>query len=107
MSYGERRRRRDLADRTQLQLVRVEVEVGDLGEEDADVAVALEDRPQRIGDLARRERAGRHLIGERLEEVEVPPVDERHLDRRTPKRERRLQPAEAAADDDDAMHYCW
>ena len=71
---------------------------------DADVAVALEDRAQRIGDLAGRQRAGRHLVGERLEEVEVAPVDERDLDRRMPKPERRLEAAEAAADDDDAVH---
>ena len=63
----------------------------------------LEDRPQRIGDLARRQRAGRHLVGERLEEVEVAAVDQRHLDRRAAQLQRRLQPAEAAADDHDTM----
>ena len=41
----------------------------------------LEDRPERIGDLAGGERTGRDLVGERLEEVEVPPIDERDLDR--------------------------
>ena len=47
----------------------------------AHVLLALEDRPQRITDLRRREGAGRDLVGERLEEVEVPPVDQRQLDR--------------------------
>jgi hypothetical protein len=57
-----------------VQLTRVEVEVGDLSQQDADVAVALEDRAQGIGDLARRERPGRDLVGERLEEMEVAAV---------------------------------
>ena len=70
---------------------------------DADVACPLEDRAQRIRDLAGRERAGRHLVGQRLEEVEVPPVDERHLDRRPPQLQRGLEPAEAAADHDHAV----
>ena len=42
---------------------------------------AAEDAPQRVADLGRRERAGGHLVGERLEEVEVAPVDQRDLDR--------------------------
>jgi hypothetical protein len=67
-----------------VQLTPFEIEVGDLGQQDVDVAVALEDSPKRIGDLAGRERPGRDLVGERLEEMEVAAVDERHLDRRTP-----------------------
>jgi hypothetical protein len=42
--------------------------------------------------------------------MEIASVDERNLDRRMPERERSLKPAEAAADDDDAMRapvYCW
>jgi hypothetical protein len=86
-----------------VQLTRVEVEVGDLGQQDADVAVALEDRAQGIGDLARRERPGRDLVGERLEEMEVAAVDERHLDRRTPQLRHRPQAAETSTDDDDVV----
>ena len=86
-----------------MQLARVEVEVGDLGQQDADVAVALEDRAERIGDLAGRERARRNLVGERLEEMEVAAVDERDLDRRTPQLRDRLEAAETAADDDDLV----
>ena len=57
-------RRRHRPDRPQVQLTRVEVEVGDLSQQHADVAVALEDRAERIGDLAGRERPGRDLVGE-------------------------------------------
>ena len=67
---------------------------------DADVPVALEDRSQRIGDLAGRQCPGRDLVGERLEEVKVPPVDERDLDRSSTKFENGLKSAEASADDD-------
>ena len=42
---------------------------------------AAEDAPQRVADLGRRDGARGHLIGQRLEEVEVAPVDERDLDR--------------------------
>ena len=86
----QRLRRRYSVHRAQLQLARVEVEVGDLGEHDAHVAVAREDRAQRIRDLARRERAGRHLVGQRLEQVEVAPVDERDVDVCSAQAERRL-----------------
>ena len=86
-----------------MQLARVEVEVGDLGKQDADVAIALEDRAERIGDLAGRKRPGRDLVGERLEEMEVAAVDERDLDRRTPQPRDRPEAAEPSADDDDAV----
>jgi hypothetical protein len=86
-----------------VQLTRVEVEVGDLGSQHADVAVALEDRAERIRDLAGRERPGRDLVGERLEEMEIAAVDERDLDRRTPQAQYRLQAAEASADDHDVV----
>jgi hypothetical protein len=86
-----------------VQLTRVEVEVGDLGQQNADVAVALEDRPEGISDLAGRKRPGRNLVRERLEEMEVAAVDERDLDQRTPQLRDRLQAAETSADDDDVV----
>src|SRR5262249_56894481 len=49
------------------------------------------------------ERARRDLVGERLEEVEVAAVDQRHLDRRAAELLHRLEPAEAAAHRDNAM----
>ena len=72
----------------------------DLGEDDARVALPAEDRAQRGGDLGRRERAGRDLVDERLEERVVLAVDERHLDRRAAQAADRLQAREAAADHD-------
>ena len=80
-----------------------EVDLADLPQQHPHVRRALEDRAQRRRDLARRQRAGRHLVDERLEEVEVPPVDQRHLEVVVlAQLVDRLQPAEAAADHDHA-----
>ena len=74
---------------------------------DPHVLLGLEDRPQRIGDLAGGQRAGGDLVGQGLEEVEVAPVDERDLDSGAAQRLDRTQPAEASADDDDAVAHVW
>ena len=63
----------------------------------------FEHRAQRIRDLAGRQGAGRDLVGQRLEQVEVAPVDERDLHGGPPQSTRSLQPAEAAADDGDPV----
>ena len=91
------------ADRLQIDPAPGEVEAGDLTHEDADIATSLEDRSQRIADLPGGEGSGRDLVGQRLEEVEVAPIDERHVDRGAADPHRRLEAAEAAADHDDAM----
>ena len=66
-------------------------------------AVAGKHAAQRRRDLALGEDAGRHLVEQRLEQVVVGAVDERDLDRRALQRLGRVEPAEATADDDDAM----
>jgi hypothetical protein len=43
------------------------------------------------------------LIGKRLEEVEVPAIDQRHVHRRPGKLADSLKAGEATADDDDAV----
>jgi hypothetical protein len=90
-------------DGAQVQLTRIEVEVGDLGQQDADIAVALEDRAERMGDLAGRQRPRCDLLRQRLEEMEVAAVDERDLDRRAPQRQDRLEASKTAAADDDLV----
>ena len=96
-------RRRQTIDRAQLHLVPIEVEVGDRCQHDADVAVSLEDRAKRKGDLAGRQSAGRHLVGQRLEQMEVATVDERHLERRPFKPFHRLETTVPSADHHYAM----
>ena len=81
----------------------LEVEARHVAEDDASVALALEQSAQRRGDLRGGERAGRGLVQQRLEEMEVALVDERDLDRRPAKPAHRLEAGEAAADDDDAV----
>ena len=52
-----------------------------------------------------RQRAGRHLVGERLEEVEVLPVDQRHLDVGAAEAPHREDSGEPTSDDNDALSH--
>jgi hypothetical protein len=80
-----------------------QVEARRLGQHHAHVVLAAEDRAQRVTDFARRQRAGRHLVGQRLEQVEVAAVDQHHLEVAVLEVQRGLQPAEAGPDDDDTV----
>ncbi len=82
-----------------------EVEADDLREEDARVRLPLQERAERSRDLGGGQGSGGNLVGERLEEVEVLPVDERHVDRSPPERAHRPQPAEAASDHDHPLPH--
>src|SRR5581483_6749556 len=82
---------------------RLRIDVLGLAEEDVGVLVAAEDAADRRADFAGRERAGRDLIEERLEEMEVAAVDERDVDRRMSEIARRIEPAEPAAENEDAV----
>ena len=55
---------------------------------------------QGLGDLARGQRSGGDLVQQRLEEMEVPPVHQRHLDIGLAEVPHCLQACEATADDD-------
>ena len=57
-------------------LVSLRIEADRLPEDHCRVALPTEQRAQRLGDLARRQRAGRDLVEQRLEQVEVAPVDQ-------------------------------
>ena len=91
----------------EVHLARVEIEPRHLGEQDPHVLIGLEDRPQRIGHLARGQGPGGDLVAQGLEEVEVAPVDERDLHVGATQRLDRTQPAKASADDDDAVAHVW
>src|SRR3990172_1549650 len=79
----------------------IEVQIAHLRLQDADVLLSREDRPKRRGDVRGREPARRDLIEERLEQVEVAPIDQGDLNRRPEKPLRGVQTSESAADDDD------
>ena len=88
----------------QQDLALLRVEADGLAEDDRRVALLAQDRAQRLGDLARRQRAGRDLVEQRLEQVEVAPVDEgQPTSGSMPRLLGRVQPGEAAADDDDPV----
>ena len=89
--------------RRELHPPRVQVEAGRLGEHHLDVAPPAEDRAQRVTDLTRRQRAGGHLVGERLKQVEVAPIDQRDVDVGARQLQGGLQSREAAADEHGAV----
>ena len=80
-----------------------QVETRHVGHQHPDVLPAPEDPPQREADLGGGEGTGGHLVAEGLEHVEVPPIDQRHLDVGTAKAMHRLQAAKAAPDHDHPM----
>src|SRR5262249_7090487 len=80
-----------------------EVEAADLAHEHHDVPLTPEDVAQRLRDLARGEGARSDLVEQGLEQVEVPPVDERDVEVGPLERARREQAAKSAADDDDTV----
>src|SRR5258706_8920524 len=80
------------------------VEVDRLAEEHGHVLAAPEDAPERLRDLARRQRARRDLVEQRLEQVVVVAVNERDVEPIVATETLRgVQPGEAAADDDDSV----
>jgi hypothetical protein len=80
-----------------------EIEVGRFGQEDLSVLLPFENGSQGRGDVGRRQAAGGHLVEQRLEQVEVAAVDQFDVDRFAAERLGGAKPAEAAADDHDAM----
>ena len=65
------------------------------------VAVALHDAADGRGDVGRGQPGGGDLVEQRLEDVMIPPIQQRHAHRCAAERPRRVQSAEPAADDDD------
>lgn len=70
---------------------------------DADVALAAQHGTQRRSDVRRRQTAGGHLIQQRLEQVKIPPIDQRDPDRYAPQRLGGVQPRKPAAYDHHVM----
>ncbi len=79
------------------------LEIDGLGEDDVRIGLAPQHEAERGRDVARVQAARRHLIEERLEEMEVSPVDQRDRDRSPAERLCHVEAAEAAADDHHAQ----
>ena len=77
----------------------------DLAQEHAGIALAAQHAPDRPGDIARRQRRGRDLVEQGLEEMIIPAVDDGDLDRRARERLRRPHPGEAGTHDHDPRSW--
>ena len=84
-----------------------EIEASHVGQDHVDVLALAQNVPQHRRDGAGREDAGGHLIEQRLEQVVVPPVDERDVDVGRGEQAGRGQAAEPATDDDNAVPLRW
>src|SRR6185436_5508754 len=72
------------------------------GHQDFGVLLLAEEPADRHGNVARGERRGRHLIEQRLKDVVVRPIEDRHVNGGVAQRSRGVQAAESRADDHDA-----
>ena len=92
---------RDGALLFEVEAPRVPVDPDDVALAERQVGLMLEDAAHGIGHVGRRETGRGDLVEQRLERVEVVPVDERDVDRRVLQFARRAQPTEPGADDHD------
>ena len=74
-------------------------------EDDFGVPLPAQDPTDRRRDLPGRERRHRHLIQERLKDMVVAPIDDRHLHPRPPERPRGIEAAESSPDNDHTVPY--
>ena len=88
-----------VAERLDGEAAGVEVDAHHLAEHDLGVLLPAQDVAKRRRDGAFREDPGRHLVQQRLEQMVVRAIDQRHLDVLTAERLCGEEPAEAAADD--------
>src|SRR5207244_5025403 len=78
-----------------------QVDVSDLSEKHLCILLPLQNGSQRCGNVRRRQRSGRDLVKQRLKEVEVAAVHQRHTHGRVLQPPGGMQAAKAAADDYD------
>lgn len=81
------------------------IDLARVGQQHVDVLLVAQDPADRRRDVAGRQRRGGHLVQERLKEMVVVAIEQRDARRRAGKRPRRVQSAEAAADDH-YMRHC-
>ena len=86
-------------DLVKLHSALLKVDFGRSGNLDARVRLLVEEIAERMADRRLLEQARRHLVQERLERVEVVPVDDRDVDVSVLQVPRRTNAAEAAAKD--------
>src|SRR5688572_19595371 len=75
-------------------------------EQDAQPLLLAQDPPDRRGDVARRKSRGRDLIQQRLKDVVIVAIDDRHLARHVAEAARGVEAGKPAADDDHLGQAC-
>ena len=80
------------------------VEIRHFGKQHFGVLIPPEDVAQRRRDLTWRKPTGRYLVEQWLKEMEVTPVDQRHLHGRVTQRLGSIEAAKPASDNHDTMH---
>lgn len=81
--------------------LRGRVDVFDRRQQHPQPRLLSQDPPDRRGNVTRRQPGRRHLIQQRLEDVVIEPIDQRHLAGHVLKAARRRKARKPAADDDD------
>ncbi len=89
----------------QQDLVARDVDIGDFAEQNAGVFLAVQDVAKRRSDFSRRQRARGHLVEQRLEKMEVTPIDNRKLDRHFGQGAGRVKAAETTTRNYNAMRH--
>ena len=79
------------------------IDAADICEQRRHLLASAQQVADRPGDFRRRQRSGRDLVEQRLEQMMVAAVDQRDPDRRSGEAKGGLQPAETGADDHDVM----
>ena len=82
-----------------------DVDIGRFGQEHANIGLPLENRPQRYGNVRRRESSRRHLVEQRLEQMKVAAIEQSHIDGHSLQPTRAIQSAKPAANDDHSMGH--
>jgi hypothetical protein len=82
---------------------RLGIDADDRGQKRRDLRAAAQQMADRSRDLRWRERGGRHLIEERLEQMMVAPVDDSDADRLPSETVNRFQTAEAGSHHDNMV----
>jgi hypothetical protein len=80
------------------------VDPPNVGEQHLDVFLPPQDPADRRRDIAGRQGGHRDLVEQRLKDVMVAAIEDRHVDRLPPERPGSIEPSEASPDDDDTGH---
>ena len=85
--------------------MRRDIDTDDFAQHDGDVPIATHDAANRCRNIRRGQTRGCHLVKQRLEEMKIAPVNQRHIDGRGTQSLGSVQAAEPATHDHHAMAH--